>query len=53
MPLSSQNPNSPADKSTLTNTLLTLYKFVKFAFSFRPGRYNYHDDYIPSLAMTT
>ena len=53
MPLSSQNPNSPADKTTLINTLLTLDKFVKFAFSFRPGQHNYHDDYIPSLAMTT
>jgi arachidonate 15-lipoxygenase len=53
MPLSSPNQNSPSDKSTLINTLLTLYKFVKFGSRFFPGEYNYNYDYIPSLAMTT
>ena len=54
MPLSSQNQNYPADKTTLIHTLLTLYKFVKFAFSFRAGPDHYNnDDYIPRLAMTT
>lgn len=53
MPLSSQNQNSPSDKSTLINTLLTLYKFVKFGSRFFTGPYNYNYDYIPSLAMTT
>jgi len=53
MPLSSGNQNSPSDKSTLINTLLTLYKIVKFGSRFFPGQYNYNYDYIPSLAMTT
>ncbi|WP_293355777.1 MULTISPECIES: lipoxygenase family protein [unclassified Microcoleus] len=53
MPLSSGNQNSPSGKSTLINTLLTLYKFVKFGSKFFPGNYNYNYDYIPSLAMTT
>jgi len=53
MPLSSQNQNSPSGKSTLINTLLTLYKIVKFGSRFFPGKYNYNYDYIPSLAMTT
>lgn len=54
MPLSSETPNSHSDKTTLINTLLTLYKFVKLAFRLRPfGEYNYNYDYIPSLAMTT
>lgn len=52
MPLSSQNPNSPSD-NTLINTLLTLYKFVRFGLKFIPGNYNYNYDYIPGLAMTT
>jgi len=53
MPLSSGNQNSPSGKSTLINTLLTLYKIVKFGSRFFPGKYNYNYDYIPSLAMTT
>jgi arachidonate 15-lipoxygenase len=53
MPLSSGNQNSPSQKSTLINTLLTLYKIVKFGSFFFPGQYNYNYDYIPSLAMTT
>jgi len=53
MPLSSGNQNSPSGKSTLINTLLTLYKIVKFGSFFFPGQYNYNYDYIPSLAMTT
>jgi hypothetical protein len=53
MPLSSGNQNFPADQTPPINTLLTLYKFVKFAFSFWAGEYNYNYDYIPSLAMTT
>jgi arachidonate 15-lipoxygenase len=53
MPLSSGNQSSPSDKSTLINTLLTLYKIVKFGSLFFPGQYNYNYDYIPSLAMTT
>ena len=53
MPLSSGNQSSPSDKSTLINTLLTLYKIVKFGSRFFPGEYNYNYDYIPSLAMTT
>jgi len=53
MPLSSGNQNSASGKNTLINTLLTLYKFVKFGSIFLPGKYNYNYDYIPSLAMTT
>jgi arachidonate 15-lipoxygenase len=54
MPLSSETQNSHSDKTTLINTLLTLYKFVKLAFRLRPfGEYNYNYDYIPSLAMTS
>jgi len=53
MPLSSGNQNSLSEKSTLINTLLTLYKIVKFGSYFFPGQYNYNYDYIPSLAMTT
>ncbi|MEG3923807.1 lipoxygenase family protein [Microcoleus sp. D3_18a_C4] len=53
MPLSSGNQNSASSKNTLINTLLTLYKFVKFGSKFFPGKYNYNYDYIPSLAMTT
>jgi arachidonate 15-lipoxygenase len=52
MPLSSQNQNSPSD-NTVINTLLTLYKFVKWGLNFIPGSYNYNYDYIPGLAMTT
>ena len=52
MPLSSQNQNSPSD-NTLINTLLTLYKFVRWGLKFIPGNYNYNYDYIPGLAMTT
>jgi len=52
MPLSSQNQNSPSE-NTLINTLLTLYKFVRFGLNFIPGNYNYNYDYIPGLAMTT
>ncbi len=53
MPLSSQNQTSPSDKSTQSNTLLTLYRLFKASsFLFR-GEYNYNYDYIPSLAMTT
>ncbi|MEG5047998.1 lipoxygenase family protein [Microcoleus sp. B4-C1] len=53
MPLSSETQNSHSDKTTLINTLLTLYKFVKLASRLRPGEYNYNYDYIPSLAMTS
>jgi arachidonate 15-lipoxygenase len=53
MPLSSQNQNSSSAKNTLINTLLTLYKIVKFGSRFFPGEYNYNYDYISSLAMTT
>ncbi|WP_445245001.1 lipoxygenase family protein [Microcoleus sp. OTE_8_concoct_300] len=53
MHLSSEAEKFPSDKNTLINTLLTLYKFVKFAFIFFPGQYNYNYDYIRSLAMTT
>ena len=53
MPLSWGNQNSLSDKNTLINTLLTLYKFVKFGSRFFPGEYNYNYDYISSLAMTT
>jgi arachidonate 15-lipoxygenase len=53
MPLSSQNQNSSSAKNSLINTLLTLYKIVKFGSRFFPGEYNYNYDYISSLAMTT
>ncbi len=53
MPLSSGNQNSSSENSILINTLLTLYKIVKFGAFFFPGQYNYNYDYIPSLAMTT
>jgi arachidonate 15-lipoxygenase len=53
MPLSSGNQNSPLEISILINTLLTLYKIVKFGSFFFSGQYNYNYDYIPSLAMTT
>jgi arachidonate 15-lipoxygenase len=53
MSLSFETQNSHSDKTTLINTLLTLYKFVKLAFGLRPGEYNYNYDYIPSLAMTS
>lgn len=53
MSLSSEQLNY-SDKTTLINTLLTLYKVVKFAFWLRPfGKYNYNYDYISSLAMTS
>ena len=55
MPLFSEANNSLSDKQTLFNTLLKLYKIVKFSERIlRPfGEYNYDYDYITGLAMTT
>jgi len=55
MPLSSEPQNYSSDKKTTINTLLKLYKIVKFVSRTLPpfGEYNYNYDYIKSLAMTS
>lgn len=55
MPLPSENKNSHSGKETLINTLLKIYKIVKFVSRALPplGKYEYNYDYIKGLAMTS